>query len=486
MRQLQLSLAAGESLHVRHFRTVGMSTEMLLRIAAPAFGRLRDARGRTLLAQQSDSALPIDATRSAMRRIGRQRGPLSRRVAAQGFARSPEQTWVAKLNVSAGIQGPPVGVPAPDMSTLPELPTSAIADRSNYGAFMVWPDGSSVPSPGTQVPLPAETDYPGYFRAAAIAHLHRVYPSRKLPPPKPLPPVFPDVKQFVLDQTAPRVALASLARAVVKTGDNVLLPAAPGVAPTGTESVMVAPSFPQPMYEPLRDMSQELLLPGLDKVLPDTVVGLKTNRRFVEAYMVGLNHEMARELLWRGFPTDQRGTYFSHFWGQGVPNSAPPDIHPLHEWHERPLADRATGAPNPDEFVMLIRSSLLRRYPNAVIYLMKVNDPAQIAPPIFSGTLPPDVAFFGFAVSSDAATGRDGEGGYYVVIQEHPTEPRFGLDVGVTLGTDTHLSVSKPPPAGLPLNGYTWARNAAHMAGITRRLPVRVAIRVAQLLASSN
>ena len=30
--------------------------------------------------------------------------------------------------------------------------------------------------------------------------------------------------------------------------------------------------------------------------------------------MVGLNHEMGRELLWRGFPTDQRGTVFSVFW----------------------------------------------------------------------------------------------------------------------------------------------------------------------------
>ena len=30
--------------------------------------------------------------------------------------------------------------------------------------------------------------------------------------------------------------------------------------------------------------------------------------------MVGLNHEFARELLWREFPTDQRGSYFRQFW----------------------------------------------------------------------------------------------------------------------------------------------------------------------------
>ena len=30
--------------------------------------------------------------------------------------------------------------------------------------------------------------------------------------------------------------------------------------------------------------------------------------------MVGLNHEFARELLWREYPTDQRGSTFRQFW----------------------------------------------------------------------------------------------------------------------------------------------------------------------------
>ena len=64
---------------------------------------------------------------------------------------------------------------------------------------------------------------------------------------------------------------------------------------------------------------------------PTRVLGLETNRRFVEAYMVGLNVEMGRELLWRGFPTNQLGTYFDHFWGGGA------DIKPLHTWGDRPL-----------------------------------------------------------------------------------------------------------------------------------------------------
>ena len=30
--------------------------------------------------------------------------------------------------------------------------------------------------------------------------------------------------------------------------------------------------------------------------------------------MTGLNHEFGRELLWREYPTDQRGSYFRQFW----------------------------------------------------------------------------------------------------------------------------------------------------------------------------
>ena len=146
---------------------------------------------------------------------------------------------------------------------------------------------------------------------------------------------------------------------------------------------------------------------------------------------------------------------------------------------------------------MLLRSSLLQRYPNAVIYLTPAvaagtgpgppalvpdEDPAHEQPPIFSGSMQPDVSFFGFPVSAQAATGADGGLGYYVVIQEHPTEPRFGLDAGISLGDATHLAVGPSPPAGLPLNGRTWGRNAAEMAGITRRLPVRIAIHASRLI----
>ena len=68
---------------------------------------------------------------------------------------------------------------------------------------------------------------------------------------------------------------------------------------------------------PLTDVGHEWLLPGLDKMPADAVALFSTNWTFVESFLVGLNHEMARKLLWNGYPTDQRGTYFRHFWDIG-------------------------------------------------------------------------------------------------------------------------------------------------------------------------
>ena len=212
-----------------------------------------------------------------------------------------------------------------------------------WGAFFVSPETAPAPRPiGQPLALALHADTPGFFRDAAVKHLARISAA---PPTTAVaaPPPFVGVKDQVLQLLKPLPALTSLANAVVATGDNVLAPTAPGIPSMGLEHVMASPRFPSPMYEPLRDLSQDLLLPGLQTVNPETVLGLQTNRPFVEAYMVGLNHEMGRELLWRGFPTDQRGTYFTHFWGVGDLSSAPDDITDLNTWGTRALG-AATGS----------------------------------------------------------------------------------------------------------------------------------------------
>ena len=54
--------------------------------------------------------------------------------------------------------------------------------------------------------------------------------------------------------------------------------------------------------------------PGITGLPEDSVIVLETNPGFVAALLVGLNQEFNRELLWREFPTDQRGTPFARFW----------------------------------------------------------------------------------------------------------------------------------------------------------------------------
>ena len=84
------------------------------------------------------------------------------------------------------------------------------------------------------------------------------------------------------------------------------------------DPILAYPKFGRPMYEALRDISQDLLLPSAQDIPENTIGVLVTNTTFLNSYMVGLNHEFAQELLWRGYPTDQRGTYFRQFWDVSV------------------------------------------------------------------------------------------------------------------------------------------------------------------------
>jgi hypothetical protein len=239
--------------------------------------------------------------------------------------------------------------------------------------------------------------------------------------------------------------------------------------------VMAYPRIDQPMYEPLKDISGELLLPNLNLIPQNTVTLLETNQPFIEAYMVGLNHEMARELLWREYPTDQRGTPFRQFWdvrGARTPPGLTPDqaaealrdIPPLHLWpkpsHLSDHNNRATPG-RKREAVLVIRGELLKKYPNAVIYAQlaqwqmtgDVIDPAKerilvpltdaqqddpppdlVKTPLYEARVFPDIAFFGFDLTVDEARGGNGSNpddppGWFFCIKERPGEPRFGFDV---------------------------------------------------------
>jgi hypothetical protein len=283
-----------------------------------------------------------------------------------------------------------------------------------------------------------------------------------------------------------------------------------------------APRFTTPMYEALRDYFAEALLPGMERIPPNTIALLETNQKFVEAFLVGLNHEMSRELLWREYPVDRQGTFFRHFWDtRGLataPGGAPPDdtgdIAPVREWAPASrLGENTAGAAvDPEgQMVLLVRGDLLRRYPRAVIYAVRAQwaadgsgrrEPLPGAEnekhPLFRATRSPDITLLGFGLSEQEVRGGDepgsGPAGWFFVAQEQPTELRFGLDEGTSYGQEApsswgdltwgHFAPNKEALQRLvyiPLIGalrdtrtnraVPWAANGAHMAHILQQKP---------------
>ena len=83
---------------------------------------------------------------------------------------------------------------------------------------------------------------------------------------------------------------------------------------------------------------------------------------------------------------------------------------------------------------MLVRSELLRRYPDAVVYATRPGPPTR-GPPTRSSpaAIEPDVRFFGFDIAAAEI------GGWSIVIAEQPTAPRFGVEVGEAPAGRAHL-----------------------------------------------
>jgi hypothetical protein len=264
--------------------------------------------------------------------------------------------------------------------------------------------------------------------------------------------------------------------------------------------VLFTPSFPQPMYEPLRDLSPELLLPGVGTIDVDTVTLLNDNPGFIEAYLVGLNHELGSELLWREFPSDVRGTFFRAFWDTRGTPSPMAQLPPIRSWSPAAGLGGTFGAGAP-HLVLLIRGELLHRYPDALVYALRAKTVTSVGTderlPLFRGRIDPDITFLGFDLTEAEARGDSADAGWFFVIQEQPTAPRFGLDeeredeletwndlawsdVGTAPGA--HLtSAATPPPVASP-GDVAWGFNGAHVAAVLRQRPVRIALHARGLL----
>ncbi|MEO8755132.1 MAG: hypothetical protein ABI624_20925, partial [Casimicrobiaceae bacterium] len=217
------------------------------------------------------------------------------------------------------------------------------------------------------------------------------------------------------------------------------------IVPRTFDRVMAFPHLPFPLSRKLEVIAPDVFLPGVGVLPTDFIMAVKTNPRFVEALMVGANHEMGREMLWQGLPTDQRGTPFQHFWQRLDGKN---DIEFIHKWHALPLG---TQPGSTAMLVLLLRGQLLERFPNLSIYAYPIvaqenrpggssppqpNDPSEMNPanalvPVLRGRLGRDISYVGFDISPDDI------GKYFFIVEEHMTEPRFGFDERVGQGQNS-------------------------------------------------
>ena len=217
------------------------------------------------------------------------------------------------------------------------------------------------------------------------------------------------------------------------------------------QPIVDGPDIGQAMYSSLSQQSADFVLPGIADIPDNTLALLETTPAAIEAYLVGLNSALNQMLVWRGYPTDQRGTAFCQFWDSGVDASAAtPDIDPVTAWP----AGNSLGASYHEQskLVLLVRGQLLKRYPDAMVYAVQavwsadkkyrlVSTVEQY--PVYRATLAPDLTFLGFDLTfADAVGGDDpnGPAGWYFVIQQKPTAPVFGPSLPA-------LTLAGPPAA---------------------------------------
>lgn len=213
--------------------------------------------------------------------------------------------------------------------------------------------------------------------------------------------------------------------------------------------ILAYPIFPEPVYHYLKMFSDKFILPCVDDLPESSIAVFSSNPAFEEAYLCGMNTEMGRELLWREYPTDQRGSYFRKFWDSetsaaDIRNENFFDVEPLHTWKgdlgDNHLASK-TGL-----LLFAIKGRLMRQYPSTEIYLHRAaagSAPRTIGfdagatvanggilKPVLQAFLREDILMVGFKTTFDQAVGnpKNGDYGFYLTFKEDVQDLNFQND----------------------------------------------------------
>ena len=499
--QAELSATVADRLHVKHVKPLGPSA--LLSVAAPARTRVTLGAGTTLQATTAATPMPVGSVTVAFSRFSRPLGPVGRRV----FARARPTV------IEQGIRG--VVRVAPPHSALDgiaalgtPLTAPSKSDATIRMAARAWQNVTAleqgVPAPGDLTALRQAVGGSGGPAAGGFGMGDGV-PIILAPPPAKTPD---DAVATLAD--AVKDALLPSIRIIKRLNDRVIVPGRFGGGAT-TMPVMACPDFPAPLAFVLQQKNPDLLLPGLGNFPDDRVTVLFSNAAFIESFLVGANHEMNRELLWREYPTDQRGTPFRHFWPRPDGN---PDVPPITAWPPASALGQNGNAAGPDVeamVVLLVRGELLRRYPRTLVYAvpgkidgtnLTLDTGVPWTPPQFLIRLDARTTAFAYPLTRDDVHSdlSNGKAGWYFVFSEPVTGPRFNFDVTpvATLQHWTDLDWGRVNPvrgfaiagrdlAELPTDENApgaprWNNDACDMARIAFARPFRVAYHADELL----
>jgi hypothetical protein len=490
-RQLSFTRLQAEVARTWKDRVDELDAHQRVAVMRPQLSFVRDESGAAPRRSLAESSFPNALVSPAYLRVVRP-GAV---VATAAVRRNPRgHTWDSSLGDTFG---------SPSLRdalefAVPRTPAGTRLDDTR-GALDDAAVDTDVPDevPGNDGPLPTAQRRPRLNLGRRRRGRTQPLPSAQL--------------NIVIADTFDLVSTATLlttAIAPIQTGRGRLTSRIAGLAGVlkGTSAdelptrVAVGPVIDEALVWSLVELSPELLLPGVDLFPNNAVRVVETNPAFVAAFLAGANHEMTRELLWREYPADIGSTTFRRFWDRPLPSE--PDIEPMVKWTpEQELAH--IGAHGGDTVVVLIRGDLVRHYPTVRVLL--VDPTTNIASlPTFGGWIPPDVRFMAFDVASAGVVTAPGSG-WRVVLEEQPTEPRFGLDtiaegddlptltswnalswdhVGTAIGD--HLVIEGALPANTTIEDATWGRNAAHMAQATYQAPFRFTFDVDELIGDSD
>ena len=493
IRRAQLATKAAAAAYAKSFAP--LPPERAVTLAAPVFAKVLGS-ATTLAAQMKASHVPRATVSPALRKQLRPRGRLARRLfaadeRADAMARAFAAVSARRLTAAPPLR-PPGGATIEKLDDViagaPAQPAFAFASASTDATLRVSmahrPIGAIVAGDSR-----AAAD----MRRALIEFADAVFVSvtpEASPPPLDVAAVHAKAMAALEPHRAFAARFAPLFRVggvdvlTYVRGRYVNAAATPPSVTLPLPEVMSYPDIKEAAYEPLDRISSECFLPNLRLIPDNTLSLLETNQPFIESYLAGLNHEFARELLWREYPTDQRGSSFRQFWDvssyvdrEGRDPKALAeflkDVPPLHQW----LRSSALGAHNhrdaqgdASQVVLVIRGALLKRYPNTFIYAQKAtwgsgpranrlvladetgglfesapND-SRLRFPLYKARVAPDIHFVGFDLTLDdvrgdprleesaAARALVGDAtGWFFVLQEAVGEPRFGLDVDVPI-----------------------------------------------------